>query len=697
MTSSPVKARANSIPGWYLRLAARLALAAGLAVSAAGVGAFAQEQDQEQVSQEEDDKSSQDMPAVESDASELVATERPAAEPLSEEAPLSLFQSQKDGADQRSTPKVLSAQPGREGAITSSDLEAVGMEIFGLLNPEDGGLGYDLWRGSSRRSIDPVLAVLPKPGFSPARQKLFSSLLLSRAYDPGGPVGDTPFMTLRARKLYEAGQLRDAEMTLDQTSEPLVDLASLQLLSEIYLLTQRTRMACAIAARTRSASLDPFWSRLRTICYIIEDDRAAAHLEIDLLAEQGYDDPLFFLAVANRIDNAQLSYSGLELHDAIHFALLADGESVALDGFPGDVLKTRSRALRAASLLLAGVRGRGAEDLATIQIPLAEEGVMTGSVLPVDYKWDKNRSMHVQLAILYGSVVLGDDEAAALIVSESAALPSVRKASAIYQAMASTVMPIDRAKLLKSAWDDAVKYNRRSLFVALYRDALRALPIEPALDIFAADFAQASLAAGAYPEAAKWLGLGWQAEEPGGLDLDLGLGPEGGSQRGLGRDLGRGLGNDTLKDLSVALQIVAQETAEFEPEWNVAARVNEAGDKAKANDKDNEAALRRAVLEVRLFEAFGGKLDEETRQALAEYTPPVRGKMPETGVLSGLDAAARAGRKGEVILLTLVALGDSKSAQIPIIVTSKCIAALLRTGFMEQAQTLAIESLLADL
>ncbi len=669
MTNSPVKVLYRAISPLRLCLAALLAFAVAVQGGTALAQGEASEEDGQTVAQEisATDASVAESPAAEPPTSEPPTTEpptteSPATESLSEAAPLSLFQSHKGGLNSADDPPVIAAPPGRgEGAVTSSDLEAVGMEIFGLLSPEEGGLGYDLWRGSSRRSIAPVLAALPQPISSPARQKLFSSLLISRAYDPGGPAGDVPFMTLRARKLYDAGQLRDAEMILDQTSEPLADLASLQLLSELYLLTQRTRSACAIAARTRSASDDPFWSRLRTFCYIVADDRAAAQLGADLLAEQGYKDRLFFSAVANRIDNAGLSYNGLELQDAIHFALLADGGPENTDGFPREVLNTRSGALRAASLLLAGVRGRGAEDLATVQIPLAEEGIMSGSVLPV------------RLAILYGSVVFGEGEAAALIASESTAQPSVRKAAAIYQAMASAVMPVDRAMLLKVAWDDAVRYNRRALFVALYRDALQLLPIEPALDIFAGEFAQASLAAGAYPEAAKWLGLGWQARERSDLAAD----PESGSATGI------------LKDLSVALRIVAPETAEFEPTWDIAARLSDAG--------DNAAAQRRAVLEVRLFEAFGGKLDEQTRQLLADYTPSVRGKMPETGVLSGLDAAARAGRRGEVILLTLTALGDSKSAQIPIIVTSKCISALLRTGFMEEAKTLAIESLLADL
>ena len=661
MTNSPVKAlyRAMSRLRRCLHLAALLAFAVAVQGGTAFAQGEASEEDGQTVVQE---ASATDALDTETPAPEALTPEVLTTESLSEAAPLSLFQSQKGGLNSTDETRVIAAPPGRDqGAVTSSDLEAVGMEIFGLLSPEEGGLGYDLWRGSSRRSIAPVLAALPQPISSSARQKLFSSLLLSRAYDPGGPAGDIPFMTLRARKLYNVGQLRDAEMILDQTSEPLVDLVSLQLLSELYLLTQRTRSACAIAARTRSASDDPFWSRLRTFCYIVADDRAAAQLGSDLLAEQGYQDQLFFFAVANRIDNAGLSYNGLELQDAIHFALLADGGPENTDGFPGEVLNTRSGALRAASLLLAGVRGRGAEDLATIQIPLAEEGVMNGSVLPV------------RLAILYGSVVFGEGEAAALIASESAAQPSVRKAAAIYQAMASTVMPADRAMLLKVAWDDAARYDRRALFIALYRDALQLLPIEPALDVFAAEFAQASLAAGAYPEAAKWLGLGWQARER----SDLAAGSPSGSATGI------------LKDLSVALRIVASETAEFEPDWDIAARLSDAG--------DNAAAQRRAVLEVRLFEAFGGKLDEQTRQLLAGYTPSVRGKMPETGVLSGLDAAARAGRRGEVILLTLTALGDSKSAQIPIIVTSKCISALLRTGFMEEAKTLAIESLLVDL
>lgn len=600
-------------------------------------------------------------------------------------APRSLLQSQKSAEGQAPGSVELPSVPGRDGTVTSSDLDAVGMEIFGVLEPADGGLGYGIWRGSSLRTVVPVMVSLPDHQAAGVRQDLFARLLLSRAFDPasadrfsagarGRLVADeVSFMTVRARKLLAAGYLREAERALDQADVPMDDLGTLHVRSEIFLLTGRTRAACAIAARTRGSSAEPYWSRLRTLCYMVAEDRGAARLSADLLAETGYQDPLFFAALANQIDGAGLSYGDLLLKDGVHFALLSRNDQ---DGFPRDVLNTDAPAVRAASLHLAQVMARGQEDLLTIQIPLAEAGVLAGS--------PRGAADVERLRTFYASVVMSEAEIAGLVNSQVSPdhpkKTSAKKAAAIYQALGAAVMPGDHADALKLAWDDAVARDRLALFIALYAAALDALPIEEALDIYAADFARASLVVGDYARAARWLALAEEAAER--------------------SDSRGGLDGNSLPALQAALQIVAPDIKRgegaAEARWDVADRLVQA---------EATGQRRQALHEVRLYQAFGGQLDAVARQALADF--PVEGPgatggvMPQTGTLSGLDAAARAGRKGETVLLVLLALAspqsDSKPAQIPIIVTAKCVSALVRTGFIMEAKTLAIESLLAEM
>lgn len=618
-----------------------------------------------------------------------------AGQKTADHAPRSLLQSPKSAEGQAPGSVELPSVPGRDGTVTSSDLDAVGMEIFGVLEPADGGLGYGMWRGSSRRTIVSLMASLPDRQGAGVRQDLFARLLLSRAFDPasadrfgagarGRLVADeVPFMSVRASKLLAAGYLREAERALDQADapqdDPMDDLGTLHIRSEIFLLTGRTRAACAIAARTRGASAEPYWARLRALCYIVAEDRGAARLSADLLAETGYQDPLFFAALANQIDGAGLSYGDLSIKDGVHFALLSRNDQ---DGFPRDVLNTDAPAVRAAALRLAQVMARGQEDLVTIQIPLAEAGVLAGS--------PRGAADVERLRTFYASVVMSEAEIVGLANSQvspdRSGKASAKKAAAIYQALSAAVMPGDHADVLKLAWDDAAARDRPALFVALYAAALGSLPIETALDMYAADFARASLVVGDYARAARWLALAEnvpeRSERPGRSGFRGG--PDGNS----------------LPALQAALQIVAPDikrgVGTTEPRWDAADRLVQA---------QAPGQRRRALHEVRLYQALGGQLNAAARQALAGFPVEVpgvtEGAMPQTGILSGLDAAARAGRKGETVLLVLLALAspqsDSKSAQIPIIVTARCVSALVRTGFIAEAKTLAIESLLADL
>lgn len=601
-------------------------------------------------------------------------------------APRSLLQSQRSEEGKAPDSVELPSLPGRDGTVTSSDLDAVSTEIFGVLEPADGGLGYDIWRGSELRTVVPLMVTLPEHHGSGLRKDLFARLLLSRAFDPAGEdrfgagarlaANEISFMTVRANKLLAAGHLREAERTLDQADVPQNDLGSdldtLHVRSEIFLLTGRTRAACGIAARTRGASGAPYWTRLRTLCYVVAEDRDAARLSADLLAETGHEDPLFFAALANQVDAAGFSYDDLMLKDGVHFALLSRNDE---DGFPSNVLNTDAPAVKAAALHLAQVMARGQEDLLTIQIPLAEAQVLSGSPLGTA---DVER-----LRGFYTSVVMSEAEVAGLANSVAPRAQLEKKSAAIYQAFGGAVMPGDLADVLKLAWHDASGRGRRALFFALYGKAFRNLPIEASLDIYAADFAKASLLIGDYERAARWLALAEDVQK---------------------RSSAAGSPDDNpLHELHAALHIVAPEISPGKGSsrirWDAADRLEQ------ALATGQKSVVRQAFLEVRLYQALGGQLDVGARRALAALPSEGLGitgvAMPRTGVLSGLDAAARAGRKGETVLLALLALGshqsDSKSVHIPVIVTAKCVSALVRTGFIMEAKTLAIESLLADL
>jgi hypothetical protein len=534
-----------------------------------------------------------------------------------------------------------------KGRVLQADLDAPDARIYGTLSVEEGGLGLDLWKQTPALLVAEGLADLPPSLPSKSRQDLFTALLLSAAYDPHGPM-TPPMLTLRAEQLYRLGFVDEAWALLLHSENKIQDLRTLRLETRLHLTKQDLRLACTNAARTRNEIDDPFWLRLRTFCYILAKDRPSAQLNIDLLAEQGLDDPLFFSSVAALLDGADLPLTGLTIKDEIHRALL-DLLDVSL---PKAVILNAPYAQRY-PVLSRVEQAEVTDTFLSYDLAIAEEACIRGVVKP-----------EVILA-LYGKVPFQESERQKIL--EGTDLNDPRRRAALAQSLNLAIMPLERAGLLKQAYDEAIAVGMRSLFVRTHGQLIKTIPIEPRFESYALDFAWIALSFGAEHEAAGWLDL---AAERGRQDQK--------EKREVARTTA----------LTTAFQIVTQDRRSLLPSWPATKRLTEAR---------NTKFARQALLEIRLHQAFGGILDGETRAVLLDYPLEFERPMPETGVLSGLDAAARAGRKGEVIVYTLQALGDSKSAHIPVTVLEKTVAGLVRSKFSNNAKTLALESLLAGL
>jgi hypothetical protein len=68
---------------------------------------------------------------------------------------------------------------------------------------------------------------------------------------------------------------------------------------------------------------------------------------------------------------------------------------------------------------------------------------------------------------------------------------------------------------------------------------------------------------------------------------------------------------------------------------------------------------------------------------------------PEPDLLADLGAAAAAGRRGETVLLALIAMGDAELSDVPPATLGRVLAALLDIDLEAEARALAIESALA--
>jgi hypothetical protein len=108
-------------------------------------------------------------------------------------------------------------------------------------------------------------------------------------------------------------------------------------------------------------------------------------------------------------------------------------------------------------------------------------------------------------------------------------------------------------------------------------------------------------------------------------------------------------------------------------------------------ETDPEHATRRAALLVTIFDALGEPIDK-TLWAHIGQGDVSDGPMPGAETLFALEQAAAAGRLGETVLLSLLALGEVSLRDVHPIVLNAVLGALNRVGLHDDSRRLALEA-----
>jgi hypothetical protein len=101
---------------------------------------------------------------------------------------------------------TTTGQPNAPQGFEITPLEAVGADYAGTLEPDKGGLGIDMWRGTDRVRVERLLPLL-KPTSSPILAELTRRLVLSNAA-PRPAGSGASLLPLRARLLADMGWSR---------------------------------------------------------------------------------------------------------------------------------------------------------------------------------------------------------------------------------------------------------------------------------------------------------------------------------------------------------------------------------------------------------------------------------------------------------------------------------------------------------
>jgi hypothetical protein len=540
-------------------------------------------------------------------------------------------------SDQTKTLPTQSGQP-HGPAVTVTGLGSVDPAGAGLMEPTDGGLRPDLWRGTPRATVQDRIAALPNAPNSPAMQTLMRRLLLTSAAPPSGNGrGEVSLLALRLNKLIANGWTAEAAALAN--SAPRDDNAARQALAEAMLLQGKGVDACGEPTAIRQSSNEPYWLKMRTFCYLLTGDTQSAQLTLDVMRERQINDDAFYALAAQMTDRSEAKIAALSNPTGLHVAL------AHLAGARLPVSIVDSGWVPGYRLFAAATGDR------ELQLAAAERAAAAG-LIQID-----------QLRAIYDSEPFSADQ---LDDPEEAAKKlSASKANALfYQAIEKRSIPAARASAFSAALLRADNQNGFALFALVTADKAMEITPTPDLAWLAPQIERVLLYTGNDIQAERWYAA---------------------------------LSGASPSDAPVvnALQIHAA-LAEPNPARNakVQGALSWLGQNALKPGGMKPWLADRAAREIPLFEALGYLIPPDAQWALTAGTT---GAVPTPEQNQALDAMAQAAaqqRLGETILNALIALGHSGPERAEGHTVSRVVKALVAVGLAEEARAIAIEAVL---
>jgi len=217
------------------------------------------------------------------------------------------------------SPESSSAAPSANNGIVVAPLGAPEGAPAGLLDSQNGGLGTDIWTGSSREEIDALLARLPVASPVYSERELARRLLLTIA---DAPVGAAPhaFLTVRLQALLKAGFVLEASI-LAANARVADDPEFARVAADAILYSGHANAVCSDATAARLQNSDRFWMELRAYCYAVGGDSAALDLTRSVVAAQNADDKAFDILLTDAMTHKALDPGPIPNPTALHFFL----------------------------------------------------------------------------------------------------------------------------------------------------------------------------------------------------------------------------------------------------------------------------------------------------------------------------------------------------------------------------------------
>ena len=510
-------------------------------------------------------------------------------------------------------------------------------DLAPVMSTDGSGLPFELWRGLTADGVEKLIAQIEIPPRSPALHNLWKRLITADVTPPAGATSDGKFSALRLEALYRSGLAKEAATELAKqpaASDPLTAM----LAARNELASGNSDKACYAIQKTTSAKA-AMPKRLRGqavlmsgYCAAVANDAASAGLAAELAREEGQEASPGLEALDAISINAKPKIAAPSMLTLLDYRLVQRVAPLAHK----DVLEKGEPALFVA---LAG----DATTPIDLGLPAAEEAVKLNALAPdmLAAIYRANASAESSDALLAGGQLKG----------------SFRRA-ALFKAAETEQTPMKKSRLIRAFLDDAKRHGM--LFQALQMAAAPVATLNPQPEIswFAETGAEIGLAAGQYDLVRRWVQPANVQGRPGGsLDHWLAL-----------ADIADPAVSDRGRNLQ-ALERVAQ-SGRFKPDH-----------------------LHRLAT---VLDALSYNVPIPLWEAASRTPQPATGFLPETGVLSELQDAAKKKEFGRTVLLAMKALGKGGAEGAHMIALGDSIRALKNAGLEPDARRLGLEALLAD-
>jgi hypothetical protein len=508
-------------------------------------------------------------------------------------------------------------------------------ELAPVMATDGSGLPFELWRGLDVGTLESLIAEIEIPPRSPALHGLWLRLITSNVTPPAGGEADQQFMALRLEALYRSGLLKEAmgELAKMPVSNALV--ATLAARNEIGL--GEKERGCA-TAQSGGAPAGRFPRHLKGQAALISGYCAAIAGDA---AAAG-------LAAEIAREEGLTSSAGLEALDAISLGAkpkIARDQAVSLLDYrlleaAGGAADTAAILEQAAPSLLAAL-ALDPHTEAGLKLAAAERAAQVNAIAPDE------------LAEIYRA----HRPPAGVPAGET---NSAERRAALFVAAEGERTPLKKVRLIRSFLDESRRSGLYLVALRMVAPASDSMAAAPEIGWYAETGIEVALAAGDYERARSWATFGSALGAP---------------------------GNGSLSHWLALIDI------------------------ADANAKADHGANLQYVEEL----AVHGRLDPTLLHRLAtvldalEYNVPIPlweaasrtpqpagGHLPETGVLSQLQDAAKKREFGRTVLLTMKTLGPNGAEGAHMIALGDSIRALKRAGLEQDARRLGFEALFAS-